>query len=209
MKKLVTMFTAILTILVMSGISIQAKESQTVWIDTQNVTLVDGTLQVPVSSDGTVTDGMITLNYDSDVLTMKEDTAVKVGESVGMYAVNILENEVRISFVSEKAIEKGDFMILTFSTENTDTEEAVDGLEKLTGTGYTTEGSFTDTSVGILTEEVETPDTDSKEDQNQTEDPKTGDSVNVVLPMIFLAVGAACVMAGYAVKEKGGDYHEI
>lgn len=232
MKRLVTMFTAILTVIVMTGIPTQAKESKTVWIDTKEVTLVDGTLEVTVSSNGTVTDGLLTLKYNPEVLTIKEDGVAAI-EFVEMFSTNVVENEVRISFVAEDAIPEGGTFIIFFSTDCTDVEEAVKGLEKLTGEGYTVEGSFAETSVGILPEapetpeapEVpeapETPDTDSKddqkedqkvnpkEDQDQTEEPTTGDSVNMILPLTFLAVGAVCVVSGCTMKKKGGDHREI
>lgn len=220
MKRLVTMFTAILTVIVMTGIPTQAKESKTVWIDTKEVTLVDGTLEVTVSSNGTVTDGLLTLKYNPEVLTIKENGVAAI-EFVEMFSTNVVENEVRISFVAEDAIPEGGTFIIFFSTDCTDVEEAVKGLEKLTGEGYTVEGSFAETSVGILPEAPETPDTDSKDDQkedqkenpkddqNQKEEPTTGDSVNMILPLTFLAVGAVCIVAGCTMKKKGGDHREI
>lgn len=206
MKRLVTMFTAILTVIVMTGIPTQAKESKTVWIETEKITLVDGKLDVIVSSNGAVTDGLLTLKYDPEVLTIKENGITAI-EFVEMFSANVVENEVRISFVAEDAIPEGETFTLSFSTESTDVEEAVKGLGELTG------------EVSETPEDPETPDTDSKEDlkddqdqkdnQDQKDDPTTGDSVNMGLSMTFLIAGTVCVVAGCTMKRKGGDHSEI
>lgn len=214
MKKVVTMMIAVLMLITAPGVSVFAEEAKTVWIDTQKAVLADGKLKVSVSTDGTVTDGLLVLSYDSKVLSITEESAVEVADAVGMYAVNLVEDEVRISYVAENAIEKGDFLTVTFSTQCKDTQSAVKGLEELTGEGYTKEKSFDEASVGIIRSTVVTPGTDQKEDpkkedKTQTENPASGDSANLVLPVVCLAVAAAGVVLCISMKRKGGKNNEI
>lgn len=203
MKKLITMMTAIMMVIFAAGLSVQAAEEKTVWIDPQKAVLTDGKLQVAVSTDGTVTDGVLALTYDSKVLKITKESAVKVSESVEMHAVNLVDDEVRISYVSENPIEKGDFVMLTFTTKCASAEEAVKGLGKLTGEGYTEDGSFKKDEVGILG--TETPDAGSKDDQTQTGKPDSGDHVNMIVPAICMAAAAAGIMVSVSMRRRGGD----
>lgn len=209
MKKFVTMMTAVLMVIFAAGLSVHAAEEKTVWIDPEKAVLVDGKLQVAVSTDGTVTDGLLTLAYDSDVLTLTEESDVKVAESVDMHALNLVDDEMRFSFVAEDPIEKGDLLMLTFSTKCTSAEEALKGLEKLTGEGYTKDGSFKDDAVGILTDDAETPGTDSKDDQNQTGKTDTGDHTNMIVPVICLVAAMAGMITIFCMKRRGGNHNEM
>lgn len=210
MKKIVTMMLAVLMMIAAPGLSVFAEEAKTVWIDTQKAELADGKLQVAVSTDGTMTDGVLTLNYDSEVLGITEESDVKVGKTVDMYAVNLIEGVVKVSYVSEQPIEKGDFLTITFSTQCTDFQKAVNALEELTGEGYAGGKAFSESSVSILKNTEKTPGTAQKEDKQQTQNPNSGDSANLVLPIACLAVAAAGVILCVAMKKKkGGNSNEI
>ena len=64
------------------------------------------TYTILVVTNGKATDGVTEIKFNSDVFTAKEENVV-VSENVDLYSVNVTEGAVKIAYLSEKAIAKG------------------------------------------------------------------------------------------------------
>lgn len=150
MKKLAAMMTIALAA-ASAGMSVSAAEAMSVWIDANKAVAEDGTLKVSVQSNGEITDGLIEITYDSDVLSIEESDIVP-DEQVAMYSVNLEEDTVKIAYLAENAMEQGDFMTLNFKmSSETKLEDAAKALETLTGTNYKEDGTtVSESEIGIV-----------------------------------------------------------
>lgn len=215
MKKLIAMMTIALAATVPMA-SVSAKESKAVCIQSENITWNENTLEVPIQSDGSVTDGVLEITYDPKVLSIDE-AAIELGEQVDMYSVNITEGTVKISYLAEEAIPAGDFITLDFQAlEEVSPDEAKEALTGMTGTNYDQEGK--EVSAGIVDEVQEEPgdgpndepdngDTDTDADSDKTPDSdtsvSTGDSMNVTIPMLLAcACVGVCGMEAHKISTK-------
>lgn len=215
MKKLIAMMTIALAATVPMA-SVSAKESKAVCIQLENITWNENTLEVPIQSDGSVTDGVLEITYDPKVLSIDE-AAIELGEQVDMYSVNITEGTVKISYLAEEAIPAGDFITLDFQAlEEVSPDEAKEALTGMTGTNYDQEGK--EVSAGIVDEVQEEPgdgpndepdngDTDTDADSDKTPDSdtsvSTGDSMNVTIPMLLAcACVGVCGMEAHKISTK-------
>ncbi|MBD5556058.1 MAG: hypothetical protein HDQ95_12180 [Roseburia sp.] len=109
MKKVVTLLTALLLGTLVST-SVYAEANADVWCETS----VEGNdLSVSVETNGEATDGVVTIGYDSSVVTCTE-ADVKVADAVDMYSVNVVDESVRISFLAEDAIDAGSIAEISF-----------------------------------------------------------------------------------------------
>lgn len=211
MKKLIAMMTIALAATVPMA-SVSAKESKAVCIQSENITWNENTLEVPIQSDGSVTDGVLEITYDPKVLSIDE-AAIELGEQVDMYSVNITEGTVKISYLAEEAIEAGEFITLDFQAlEEVSLDEAKEALTGMTGTNYDQEGK--EVSAGIVDQVQEEPGDESndKPDQGDTDSDKTsdsdssvstGDSMNVTIPMLLAcACVGVCGMEAHKISTK-------
>lgn len=150
MKKLAAMMTIALAA-ASAGMSVSAAEAMSVWIDANKAVAEDGTLKVSVQSNGEITDGLIEITYDSEVLSIEESDIVP-DEQVAMYSVNLEEDTVKIAYLAENAMEQGDFMTLNFKmSSETKLEDAAKALEALTGTNYKEDGTtVSESEIGIV-----------------------------------------------------------
>lgn len=150
MKKLAAMMTIALAAAT-AGMNVSAAEAMSVWIDTNEAVLEDDTLKVSVQSNGEVTDGLIEITYDSDVLSIEEADIV-LDEQVAMYSVNLEDETVKIAYLAENAMEQGEFVTLNFKTKSeTELANAANALEALTGTNYKEDGTTISASeIGII-----------------------------------------------------------
>lgn len=150
MKKLAAMMTIALAA-ASTGMSVSAAEAMSVWIDANKAVAEDGTLKVSVQSNGEITDGLIEITYDPEVLSIEESDIVP-DEQVAMYSVNLEEDTVKIAYLAENAMEQGDFMTLNFKmSSETKLEDAAKALETLTGTNYKEDGTtISESEIGIV-----------------------------------------------------------
>lgn len=150
MKKLAAMMTIALAAAT-AGMNVSAAEAMSVWIDANKAVLQDNTLKVSVQSNGEVTDGLIEITYDSDVLSIEEADVV-LDEQVAMYSVNLEDETVKIAYLAEDAMEQGEFVTLNFKmSSETKLEDAAKALETLTGTNYKGDGTVVSASeIGII-----------------------------------------------------------
>lgn len=63
----------------------------------------NSTVVLSVESNGKVTDGLIEIQFESDKVTLLENSVI-VSDSVDMYSLNAYQNVLRIAFVSEEGI---------------------------------------------------------------------------------------------------------
>ncbi len=198
MKKLVAMMTIALAV-TSAGFPVSAAEEKSVWINTSEAVLENDQLKVSVQSNGEVTDGLLELKYDADVLSITE-SEIAMNENVAMYSVNVENETVKIAFLSEDAMEEGAFVTLNFILNSETTlEDAKKALENLTGTNYKEDGSvIPESEVGIISsandngtdggdkedpskpdegdkDDTSKPGTGDKEDKDDTSKPGTGD----------------------------------
>lgn len=198
MKKLVAMMTIALAV-TSAGFPVSAAEEKSVWINTSEAVLENDQLKVSVQSNGEVTDGLLELKYDADVLSITE-SEIAMNENVAMYSVNVENETVKIAFLSEDAMEEGAFVTLNFNLNSETTlEDAKKALENLTGTNYKEDGSvIPESEVGIICsandngtdggdkedpskpdegdkDDTSKPGTGDKEDKDDTSKPGTGD----------------------------------
>lgn len=150
MRKLAAMMTIALAAAT-AGMNVSAAEAMSVWIDANKAVLQDNTLKVSVQSNGEVTDGLIEITYDSDVLSIEEADVV-LDEQVAMYSVNLEDETVKIAYLAEDAMEQGEFVTLNFKmSSETKLEDAAKALETLTGTNYKGDGTVVSASeIGII-----------------------------------------------------------
>lgn len=191
MKKLVAMMTIALAV-TSTGLPVSAAEEKSVWINTGEAVLENDQLKVSVQSNGEVTDGLLELKYDADVLSITE-SEIAVNENVAMHSVNVENETVKIAFLSEDAMEEGAFVTLNFNLNSETTlEDAKKALENLTGTNYKEDGSvIPESEVGMISsandngtddgdkEDPSKPDDgddkEDKDDKDDTSKPGTGD----------------------------------
>lgn len=198
MKKLVAMMTIALAV-TSTGLPVSAAEEKSVWINTGEAVLENDQLKISVQSNGEVTDGLLELKYDADVLSITE-SEIAMNENVAMYSVNVENETVKIAFLSEDAMEEGAFVTLNFNLNSETTlEDAKKALENLTGTNYKEDGSvIPESEVGIISsandngtddggkedpskpdegdkDDTSKPGTGDKEDKDDTSKPGTGD----------------------------------
>ena len=123
-----------------------------VYINTDQCKTADGgSLSVPVMSDGTATDGLLTLSYDPTVLSVTADN-VKQTQQVVKYAANVVEEgTLMISFITDKQ-EVGPLFNVTFDVKK---QGAKTGLS-LSGEAFAGEPGETEISkkVGNLGDET-------------------------------------------------------
>ena len=88
-----------------------------VYINTDQCNTADGgSLSVPVMSNGTATDGVLTLSYDPTVLSVTVDN-VETTQQVVKYAANVVEEgTLMISFITDKQ-EVGPLFNVTFDVK--------------------------------------------------------------------------------------------
>ena len=224
MKKLIAM-TVIALAVTSTSVNVAAEESKAVWIDAGEVTLDQNTLEVTVQSDGEVTDGVLALKYDTNVLSI-EESDVKLDDQVAMYAVNVEDGTVKISYLAEDALEEGTFITLDFKAKDgTGLDDAKKALTGLTGTNYKEDGTtVAEERVGIVAASKggETPSTEKpgKDDSLADKDSQTGtdtdknnqeaagtvktnDTNNMAAPILLGCAGAAlCGAAVYAKSRR-------
>lgn len=168
-----------------------AAESKTLWLNTTESS--NGSPAVQIVTDITVTDGVVTLSYDSSVLTYK---GIEVKDAyVAMYAVNDEE--------------KGTLVISWVAPEAWESDGSVTELIQVTFSGGK-KGS-TVTMSGTVCEENGTGHavTSSVSLRSASVSPNTGDSFNIG---VLIAVMAVCVVGIVILavlllkKEKKGRY---
>lgn len=149
MKKWIAMMTIVLVATL--GLNVSAAETKSVWVDTREASVEENVLSVSVQSNGEVTDGVLELKYNSKVLSIQEEDVV-FEKQVAMYSVNVTDDTVKMSYLSEKAMEQGAFVTLNFDVKAGASEkEAKDALKALTGSNYKEDGTgVPETEVGLI-----------------------------------------------------------
>lgn len=115
MKKYAAVLAAVLLSLVFTT---TAADSLDIWIDSKENTVSGSELMVPVLTNGSATDGLITLTYDPAILSLEEADVIQ-GNSVEMYSVNVLEEgTIKISYLCPKASKTEVLFTLKFDVKN-------------------------------------------------------------------------------------------
>lgn len=206
MKKLIAMMTIVLVAAL--GINVSAAETKSVWVDTREASVKENVLSVSVQSNGEVTDGVLELKYNSKVLSIQEEDVV-FGEQVAMYSVNVTDDTVKMSYLSEKAMEQGAFITLNFDVKAGASEkEAKDALKALTGSNYKEDGTgVSETEVGLI-QNVNQGGSANNGQDNSSNGSKSGDDTNLILPILLAVVAAAGIGGVVYYKKKGKLNHE-
>lgn len=206
MKKLIAMMTIVLVAAL--GINVSAAETKSVWVDTREASVKENVLSVSVQSNGEVTDGVLELKYNSKVLSIQEED-VAFGEQVAMYSVNVTDDTVKMSYLSEKAMEQGAFITLNFDVKAGASEkEAKDALKALTGSNYKEDGTgVSETEVGLI-QNVNQGGSANNGQDNSSNGSKSGDDTNLILPILLAVVAAAGIGGVVYYKKKGKLNHE-
>lgn len=209
MKKLIAMMTIVLVAAL--GLNVSAAETKSVWVDTREASVKENVLSVSVQSNGEVTDGVLELKYNSKVLSIQEED-VAFGEQVAMYSVNVTDDTVKMSYLSEKAMEQGAFVTLNFDVKAGASEkEAKDALKALTGSNYKEDGTgVPETEVGLIQNagDMNQGGSANNGQDNSSNGSKSGDDTNLILPILLAVVAAAGIGGVVYYKKKGKVNHE-
>lgn len=169
MKKIVTMLTTVLLGTCIST-TVLAGTNPNVWSETTVES--DSTLSTTIKTDGTVTDGVLEITFDDSVLSCdKED--VLVSNSVDMYSVNVEDDSVKISFLSEEKIKKGTIFCVSFDVAD---GKKVDPKEVIGFSGEANNAKGE--SVTVKATESATPDTEEPVNTEKPEDSSNQGSDN-------------------------------
>lgn len=205
MKKWIAMMTIVLVATL--GLNVSAAETKSVWVDTREASVEENVLSVSVKSNGEVTDGVLELKYNSKVLSIQEEDVV-FEKQVAMYSVNVTDDTVKMSYLSEKAMEQGAFVTLNFDVKAGASEkEAKDALKTLTGSNYKEDGTgVPETEVGLIKNDGDGSANNGQD--NSSNGSKSGDDTNLILPILLAVVAAAGIGGVVYYKKKGKVNHE-
>lgn len=127
----------------------------------------DSTVEATIVTDGKSSVGELTLKYDKNGLSV-EDADIKFSESVDVYAVNTKKDgTVVIAYVSEKVVEKGELVTVTFKVDG----EYDETKFELSGKTYTPSKAVLTVAKEPGDYEVKTPEV-PVEDKEKNDDPK-------------------------------------
>lgn len=127
----------------------------------------DSTVEAKIVTDGKSSVGELTLKYDKTGLSV-EDADIKFSESVDVYAVNTKKDgTVVIAYVSEKVVEKGELVTVTFKVDG----EYDETKFELSGKTYTPSKAVLTVAKEPGDYEVKTPEV-PVEDKEKNDDPK-------------------------------------
>ena len=163
MKKAVMLFTMLL--LGMSvPTAVYAETNADVWCETN---VENNELAVSIETSGKATDGVIAIGYDPSVISCTE-ADVEMAESVDMYSVNVVDESVKISFLSENAVDAGAIAEISFEVvdENAD-EDTLKSAITFTGEAYDEAGGV------VIVETVEGQEPGTTETPSETDGPET------------------------------------
>lgn len=139
MKKLALSMVAVLLSVMMSMTAFAATVDEDVYIDLKKNTVNGTELVVTIETNGSTTDGLLTVNYDSSVVSCTEDSVV-FGDGVDMYSANVVEDGVlKIAYLAGEAIPKGEFIDVNFTFKSSDTAADKAGI-KLSGEAFDANG---------------------------------------------------------------------
>lgn len=147
MKKAVMLFTMLLLGMSVPTV-VYAETNAGVWCETN---VEDGNnLSVSIETNGKATDGVLAIDYDPSVISCTEKD-VEIADSVEMYSVNVVDESVRISFLSENAVDAGTIAEIAFKVvdENAD-EDTLKAAVSLTGEAHNETGGV----IVVRTEET-------------------------------------------------------
>ena len=132
------------------------------------------TYTISVRTNGKATDGVTEIAFKAGVFSASEEN-ITISENVDLYSVNVTEDSVKISYLSDDAIAKGTFIKVQLAVnEAYYSDETISVTVKCTAndangkalrTGYNSDVSFDDE------EETETETTVSTETAGSTEKP--------------------------------------
>ena len=101
-----------------------------VWIDYSTFSNADGSLLVPIFTDGTATDGIVTLTYNPEVLSVTPED-LEVTELTVMHAASLVKpGELKISWIADTT--EGTLMFVHFTVKKI----SVDTGLRLTGQAF-------------------------------------------------------------------------
>lgn len=174
-------------ICMMLSTAVFAAEDGNVWLKLNDASTGRGVATLIVT-DTTVTDGVVTLTYDSSELTYK---SVEVTDAyVAMYSVNADEKGVvRISWVAPEAY-KADGSVLELIQVNFSGKADADSVA-LSGSAFGPEGGNVN-----ISDKVE----DNLSDQNSA---NTGDDSMVLTASALALISAAALVMLYVMNKKG------
>lgn len=144
MKKAIVAMLAML--LFLSPVNVYADTPAAVWAEAE---AEEKEVTVTVLTDGSTTSGVLTLNYDDAVFNCEEADVVKA-DGVEMYAVNVKDNTVKISYVAKKAVAEGVMFTISFDSASNVSATQLASFA-MAGEAYTSNG----TSVKVGTVSVE------------------------------------------------------
>lgn len=180
-------FVLVMLLCMLLTTTVFAAEDGNVWLKLNDASNGRGVATLIVT-DTTVTDGVVTLTYDSSELTYK---SVEVTDAyVAMYSVNAEEKGVvRISWVAPEAY-KADGSVLELIQVNFTGKADEDSVE-LSGTAFGPQGDNVN-----ISDKVE----DNLSDQNSA---NTGDASMVMLASMMALASAAGIAVLYAMTKRG------
>ena len=143
MKKRIAMMMIAMAV-TFGSVPVFAAQSDAVWLDAENAQITDASVSVPVGTNGGTADGVIEITYDTSVLSIAEDAVVLDNTKVDMSSVNVVEDAVKVSYLSEDNMDSGQFLSLNFQIkEGADAQAVKNALNsmKLSGTVYSESGN--------------------------------------------------------------------
>lgn len=107
--------------------------TEEIWLDASGDTDVNGTLKATVETNANTTDGLITISYDADKLSITEDDVEK-SSGIVMWAVNVVTpGTLKISFIAEEPTEPGTLFSLNFTAKTSVSEDELAEVFDMSG----------------------------------------------------------------------------
>lgn len=132
------------------------------------------TYTISVATNGKATDGVTEITFDAAVFTAKEENVV-VSENVDLYSVNVTEDSVKISYLAEKAIAKGQLMLIQLNVNEAYLDKTVSAT--VTCVANDANGNALKTGLNEQVPQPE-PDDDVEEETETTVSTEATDSTN-------------------------------
>lgn len=196
--------------------------TEEVWLDASGDTDVNGTLTATVETNANTTDGLITVSYDADKLSITEDDVEK-SDGIVMWAVNVVTpGTLKISFIAEEPTESGTLFSLNFTAKASVSEDELAELLDMSGEYVNTTGgeaafvkkqqeadptpSLTPEPSATVTPSPEptsaaTPTPAPTEKPDDGKNPTTGDTFRWGIILTVAVCGAAVAGATYYQKK--------
>lgn len=176
MKKLRTVLTSAL-MCTMFSTTILAAGSADVWEEAELTK--EGELVLSVETNGKATDGMVEIQYDKDAMSVSEKD-ITIAEDVDMYSLNLEDENVKLAYLSAKAMGKGTVVTVNFEIAKECLGEDKDGdgdfdVDDLKGM-YSVKLSANKANGEALKTSLKPADTEAEETETEEETEVTEDT---------------------------------